>query len=66
MPFTFPDRAIGRSLKEVMTLNSTNTLVANGSSLLQKIINQQNLNNRFLAPFGASSLPEKNSTTIFF
>ena len=36
------------------------------NSLLQKKINQQNLNHRFFATFRVSSLPEKNSTIIFF
>ena len=50
-----------RILKDVMTLNCTHghTLVSGGSSLLKKIINQQNHNHWFLATFRVLSLPEK-------
>ena len=49
-----------------MTLNCTPALVAGGSSLLQKIINQQNLNHSFRPLLEFCHFQKKNPTTIFF
>ena len=50
-----------------MTLNCTHTLAAGGSSLLQKIINQQNLNHRFFSKFlGFVTSGKKFYHHIFF
>ena len=53
-------------MNEGITLNYTHALVAGGSSLLKKLLIQQNINHTFFPTFMVFSLSEKNSTTIFF
>ena len=55
-----------RSLKEIMTKNFTYALVAGGSSPLQKITNQQNLNHRFFPLLGFRHFLKKILPPYFF